>query len=43
MQDLLDTAQAAYPTEPGAWWAPRHLGGTAPTPEEATELDARRP
>lgn len=31
MQDLLDTAQANYPTEPGAWWAPRHLGGTAPT------------
>ncbi|HEX8868714.1 MAG TPA: lysophospholipid acyltransferase family protein [Lentzea sp.] len=43
MQDLLDTAQANYPTEPGAWWAPRHLGGTAPTPEEATELDAKRP
>ncbi|MEV6241113.1 lysophospholipid acyltransferase family protein [Lentzea sp. NPDC051838] len=43
MQDLLDQAQADYPTEPGAWWAPRHLGGTAPTPEEATELDAKRP
>ncbi|MET9630869.1 lysophospholipid acyltransferase family protein [Lentzea sp. NPDC006480] len=42
MQDLLDTAQANYPTEPGAWWAPRHLGGTAPTPEEATELDSGR-
>ncbi|KJK51279.1 glycerol acyltransferase [Lentzea aerocolonigenes] len=42
MQDLLDTAQANYPTEPGAWWAPRHLGGTAPTPEEAAELDAGR-
>jgi 1-acyl-sn-glycerol-3-phosphate acyltransferase len=43
MQDLLDVAQANYPTEPGAWWVPRHLGGSAPTPEEATELDARRP
>jgi 1-acyl-sn-glycerol-3-phosphate acyltransferase len=43
MQDLLDVAQAGYPTEPGAWWAPKHLGGSAPTPEEATELDARRP
>jgi 1-acyl-sn-glycerol-3-phosphate acyltransferase len=43
MQDLLDVAQAGYPTEPGAWWAPAHLGGSAPTPEEATELDARRP
>jgi len=42
MQDLLDTAQANYPTEPGAWWAPAHLGGTAPTPEQAAELDARR-
>lgn len=41
MQDLLDTAQAGYPNEPGAWWAPRHLGGSAPTPEEAAELDAR--
>ncbi|SFR13038.1 1-acyl-sn-glycerol-3-phosphate acyltransferases [Lentzea waywayandensis] len=41
MQDLLDTAQASYPTEPGAWWAPAHLGGTAPTPEEAAALDAR--
>jgi 1-acyl-sn-glycerol-3-phosphate acyltransferase len=42
MQDLLDTAQASYPTEPGAWWAPAHLGGTAPTPEEAARLDATR-
>ncbi|NGY57719.1 1-acyl-sn-glycerol-3-phosphate acyltransferase [Lentzea sp. NEAU-D13] len=42
MQDLLDTAQASYPTEPGAWWAPAHLGGTAPTPEEAARLDSIR-
>ncbi|MGI5505293.1 lysophospholipid acyltransferase family protein [Lentzea sp. CA-135723] len=41
MQDLLDTAQRDYPTEPGAWWAPAHLGGTAPTPAEAAALDAR--
>ncbi|SMD02700.1 lysophospholipid acyltransferase family protein [Lentzea albidocapillata] len=41
MQDLLDTAQASYPTEPGAWWAPAHLGGTAPTPEQAARLDGR--
>ena len=41
MQALLDTAQAGYPNEPGAWWAPAHLGGTAPTPEEAAKLDAR--
>jgi len=43
MQELLDTAQANYPTEPGAWWAPVHLGGTAPTPEKAASLDQRRP
>lgn len=42
MQDLLDTAQASYPTEPGAWWAPAHLGGSAPTPEEAARLDGPR-
>ncbi|MFJ5988266.1 lysophospholipid acyltransferase family protein [Lentzea sp. NPDC092896] len=41
MQELLDTAQADYPTEPGAWWAPAHLGGTAPTPEQAARLDSR--
>ncbi|SDL43828.1 1-acyl-sn-glycerol-3-phosphate acyltransferases [Lentzea albidocapillata subsp. violacea] len=41
MQELLDTAQASYPNEPGAWWAPAHLGGTAPTPEQAARLDAR--
>ncbi|MCG8928372.1 1-acyl-sn-glycerol-3-phosphate acyltransferase [Lentzea sp. CC55] len=39
LQDLLDVAQAGYPTEPGAWWAPAHLGGSAPTPEEAAEMD----
>jgi 1-acyl-sn-glycerol-3-phosphate acyltransferase len=42
MQDLLDIAQAGYPNEPGAWWAPAHLGGTAPTPEEAARLDSIR-
>ena len=41
LQDLLDTAQANYPNEPGAWWVPKHLGGSAPTLEEAAALDAR--
>ena len=48
MTTLLDQAQrdhlAAHPAAgPGedAWWLPRHLGGTAPTPEEAAALDAR--
>ena len=44
MQVLLDAAQAAYPDVPATdadrWWLPAHLGGTAPTLEEATELDA---
>lgn len=37
--DLLGEAQAAYPVSPASdddrWWLPAHLGGTAPTPEEA--------
>ncbi|WP_309114017.1 lysophospholipid acyltransferase family protein [Saccharothrix sp.] len=42
MQELLDEAQARYP-EPGEghWWHPAHLGGTAPTSEEAAALDRR--
>ncbi len=44
IQALLDTAQRNYPEKPGedTWWQPAHLGGTAPTPEEAAELDARK-
>ncbi|PFG48061.1 1-acyl-sn-glycerol-3-phosphate acyltransferase [Amycolatopsis sulphurea] len=42
---LLDRAQANYPQEPTSeadrWWLPAHLGGTAPTPEAAAELDHR--
>jgi 1-acyl-sn-glycerol-3-phosphate acyltransferase len=45
MTALLDEAQAKYPGKPlgpeDSWWLPAHLGGTAPTPEEAAELDAR--
>ncbi len=42
MADLLAEAQATYPAraEPGAWWQPAHLGGGAPTPQEALVLDA---
>ncbi len=40
---LVDRAQRDYPEQPAgpedAWWQPAHLGGTAPTPEEAAELD----
>jgi len=39
MQALLDKAQADYPASPEAgtdpWWLPAHLGGTAPTPDQA--------
>lgn len=44
VQGLLDDIQVAHPDAqnppPGAWWLPRHLGGTAPTPEQAAVWDA---
>ncbi|TMR96885.1 lysophospholipid acyltransferase family protein [Nonomuraea basaltis] len=41
MSELLDRAQRTYPeVPPGVWWQPAHLGGTAPTPEEAAAMDA---
>lgn len=44
MQYLLDKVQADYPDSPGPgedpWWLPAHLGGTAPTPEEAANDSA---
>nr|WP_228045872.1 lysophospholipid acyltransferase family protein [Saccharopolyspora sp. HNM0983] len=47
MSEILDGLQADYPDEPAGeddrWWLPAHLGGTAPTPEEAAALDAQRP
>jgi 1-acyl-sn-glycerol-3-phosphate acyltransferase len=43
MQDLLDDAQRTHPEQPApgedAPWHPAHLGGSAPTPERARELD----
>jgi 1-acyl-sn-glycerol-3-phosphate acyltransferase len=46
MSMLLDSAQRDYsdrPADPNdAWWQPAHLGGTAPTPEQAAALDANR-
>jgi 1-acyl-sn-glycerol-3-phosphate acyltransferase len=43
LQSMVDTLQAGYPADgTGAWWQPRHLGGTAPTPEEAAAADAER-
>lgn len=41
---LVDKAQREYPQQPeeGAprWWLPAHLGGTAPTPEQAAKIAA---
>ena len=43
MQELLEHAQKTHPDHPrqgeDAPWHPVHLGGTAPTPERAKELD----
>ncbi|PRY47540.1 1-acyl-sn-glycerol-3-phosphate acyltransferase [Geodermatophilus tzadiensis] len=43
MEALLDEAQRSYPQQPAGpedrWWLPVHLGGTAPTLEEATARD----
>ncbi|SDZ40875.1 1-acyl-sn-glycerol-3-phosphate acyltransferases [Amycolatopsis xylanica] len=42
MSALVDKAQAEYPDKPASeadrFWLPAHLGGTAPTPEEAKDL-----
>lgn len=51
ISDLLDELQLRYPQRPAGrgddWWLPAHLGGSAPTPEEAErraqeDRDARR-
>ena len=43
MELLLHEAQETYPDRPtgpeDAWWQPARLGGTAPTPDEALQLD----
>ncbi|MGW1071248.1 lysophospholipid acyltransferase family protein [Streptomyces sp. NPDC002537] len=45
VQELLESAQRAYPVRPkgpdDTWWIPAHLGGTAPTPAQATAQDRR--
>jgi len=45
MQALLDHAQREYPVGPAGpddrWWLPAHMGGTAPTPEEAAQIELR--
>jgi 1-acyl-sn-glycerol-3-phosphate acyltransferase len=44
MSRLLDRTIEAYPADeqpPGSWWLPARYGGSAPTPEQALELDHR--
>ncbi len=44
IEGLLDQAQRDFPDRPrddaDRWWLPQHLGGSAPTPQVAAELDA---
>ena len=41
MQHLLEQVQDAYgPHPPGEFWVPHRLGGGAPTPAQASELEA---
>ena len=43
LQRLVDAVQAEYPVPgTGQWWQPAHLGGTAPTPEQAAVVEAER-
>jgi 1-acyl-sn-glycerol-3-phosphate acyltransferase len=43
LQGLVDELQRSYPSDGAAqWWQPLHLGGTAPTPEQAAAADAER-
>lgn len=43
LQTLVDGLQERYPEDgSGAWWQPQHLGGIAPTPEEAAIVEAER-
>ncbi|MFC9969943.1 1-acyl-sn-glycerol-3-phosphate acyltransferase [Spirillospora sp. NPDC127200] len=44
ISELVEKAQREYPDLPKEnerWWQPAYLGGTAPTPEEAAELDRK--
>lgn len=43
MSALLEESIRAYPEDeqpPGSWWLPKRFGGSAPTLEEAAEMDA---
>ncbi len=42
---MIDRAQRSYPDQPAGdgdrWWLPAHLGGSAPTPEDAAAMAAQ--
>jgi 1-acyl-sn-glycerol-3-phosphate acyltransferase len=43
MSEMLEESIRAYPAgeqPPGSWWLPKRFGGTAPTLQEAAEMDA---
>ncbi len=46
LRELLQDVQDRYPDQPAgpddAWWQPVRLGGSAPTPAEAAELDRKQ-
>jgi 1-acyl-sn-glycerol-3-phosphate acyltransferase len=46
MKALLHEVQESYPDQPSgpddSWWLPVRLGGSAPTPEQAKELDEKQ-
>jgi hypothetical protein len=39
MTTMLHEVQALYPHPAGAWWVPHRIGGGAPTPAQASQLD----
>ena len=46
LQSMLEVLQRTTPEQPfpgeDAWWHPAHLGGSAPTPDQAAALDAEQ-
>jgi hypothetical protein len=39
MTEILHEVQEHYPHPEGAFWVPKRIGGSAPSPEEARRLD----
>jgi 1-acyl-sn-glycerol-3-phosphate acyltransferase len=42
LRELVDKVLSEYPDRPDGddWWLPHHVGGSAPTPAEAAEVEA---